>query len=81
MYSNTIEQQSADLNRTGVGRTVSRAINAVRTEEHLWIWLALAVLVALWALSIATWGIPGLYIPAVVAVPVIMFTLLLITRG
>ncbi len=34
-----------------------------------------------WALSVATWGIPGLYIPAVAMVPVMMGILLLISRG
>ncbi len=35
----------------------------------------------LWGLSIAAFGIPGLYIPALVAVPVIFVLLLLISRG
>lgn len=34
-----------------------------------------------WGLSIATWGIPGLYIPALAMVPVMMVILLLISRG
>ncbi|MRU16590.1 hypothetical protein FDP25_14200 [Roseovarius sp. A21] len=34
-----------------------------------------------WGLSIATWGIPGLYIPALAMVPVMMGILLLISRG
>lgn len=34
-----------------------------------------------WGLSIATWGIPGLYIPALAMVPVLMGILLLISRG
>lgn len=44
------------------------------------LFLALAA-VALWGLSFATWGVPGLYLPAVAMVPVIMVTLLLVTRG
>lgn len=35
----------------------------------------------LWGLSIAAFGIPGLYIPAVIAVPVIFGLLVLISRG
>lgn len=81
MYSNTIDQEPTDLNATGSGNVVSRAISAVRNEEHLGIWLAVALLVAFWAVSIATFGVVGLYMPAVAAVPVILFTLLLITRG
>jgi len=37
-------------------------------------------LVALWATSVATWGIPGLYIPALALVPVIWVVLLMISR-
>ncbi|SMX43242.1 hypothetical protein [Actibacterium lipolyticum] len=37
--------------------------------------------IVLWGLSFATWGVPGLYLPAVAAVPVIFALLLLITRG
>lgn len=35
----------------------------------------------LWGLSIAAFGIPGLYIPALIAVPVIFTLLMVITRG
>lgn len=34
-----------------------------------------------WGLSVATWGIPGLYIPALAMVPVLMGLLVLISRG
>jgi hypothetical protein len=37
--------------------------------------------VILWGLSVAAFGIPGLYVPALAAVPVIWTLLLLITRG
>ncbi|KAE9630158.1 hypothetical protein FEE96_17955 [Parasedimentitalea maritima] len=43
--------------------------------------LAIAVFLLLWALSVVTWGIPGLYMPAVAMVPVIFAILMLITRG
>ncbi|MET4101236.1 hypothetical protein ABIE58_000653 [Roseovarius sp. MBR-78] len=45
------------------------------------IFLSLAVFVAGWATSVAIWGIPGLYIPALALVPVIWAALLLISRG
>ena len=35
----------------------------------------------LWGQSIAAVGLPGLYIPAVIAVPVIFLLLVLISRG
>ena len=43
--------------------------------------LAIAVYLALWAASVVTWGLPGLYLPAVAQVPVIFILLMMITRG
>ena len=45
--------------------------------------ILLIVLVALagWGVSIATWGIPGLYLPALALVPVMYLILILISRG
>ena len=40
-----------------------------------------AALVALWGLSFATFGVVGLYLPAVALVPVVMIVLLWITVG
>jgi fatty acid desaturase len=52
-------------------------------ESRLAAKILVTVLFALigWGLSIATWGIPGLYIPALAMVPVMMGILLLISRG
>lgn len=43
--------------------------------------LTLAIFLGGWATSIALWGIPGLYIPALALVPVIWVVLLIISRG
>lgn len=43
--------------------------------------LSLAVFIAGWGASIALWGIPGLYIPALALVPVMWVVLLIISRG
>ncbi|GAW33745.1 hypothetical protein RA2_00788 [Roseovarius sp. A-2] len=43
--------------------------------------LSLAVFIAGWGTSIALWGIPGLYIPALALVPVMWVVLLIISRG
>jgi hypothetical protein len=43
--------------------------------------LSLAVFIAGWAVSVALWGIPGLYIPALALVPVMWVVLLIISRG
>jgi len=43
------------------------------------IWFALILFVSLWLISALTFGLPGLYIPAVALVPVIFCVLILIT--
>ncbi|SEQ29566.1 hypothetical protein [Thalassovita taeanensis] len=42
--------------------------------------LVVLVLLVLWGLSIFAFGVPGLYMPAVAAVPVIWVVLLMISR-
>ncbi|MCG7494360.1 hypothetical protein [Thalassobius sp. Cn5-15] len=39
------------------------------------------VAAVLWGLSIYTFGVPGLYIPALAAVPVVYIMLIIISRG
>lgn len=46
-----------------------------------WLLVAVAVFLALWAGSVALFGIPGLYIPALALVPVIWTVLIIISRG
>lgn len=45
--------------------------------------ILLVVLVALvvWGVSIALWGVPGLYIPALCMVPIVWVLLVMISRG
>ena len=45
------------------------------------IWFFIVAIVSLWGISILTWGVPGLYLPALGFVPVMWIILLLITRG
>ncbi|MFK7939078.1 MAG: hypothetical protein AB8B82_06845 [Roseovarius sp.] len=45
------------------------------------LWAFAAVLVGLWGTSIAMFGIPGLYLPAVALVPCVMVMLIRLTRG
>lgn len=45
------------------------------------IWYALVLVISLWAISGLTFGLPGLYVPAVVLVPIMFSVLLLITWG
>lgn len=55
--------------------------SAKATNPAPLILLIMAFALILWGLSIAAFGIPGLYIPALVAVPVIFTLLMVITRG
>ncbi|MDX1782178.1 MAG: hypothetical protein R3256_12800 [Thalassovita sp.] len=43
--------------------------------------LAALLLIAMWGLSVFLFGIPGLYIPALGAVPVVWVILIAITQG
>ncbi len=43
--------------------------------------LSIAIVLAGWGISVALWGIPGLYIPALGLVPGIWVLLLMISRG
>ena len=43
--------------------------------------LTVLLLLVGWGISVALWGIPGLYIPALAMVPVMWIVLLLISRG
>lgn len=42
--------------------------------------VTLLALIAAWGASVAIWGIPGLYIPALAMVPVVWTILLVISR-
>jgi hypothetical protein len=73
MSAATSQTHAADgTNAAGTTKTTA-------TEKALF----LAVLVALlaWGLAIFTWGVPGLYIPALAMVPVMYVILILISRG
>ncbi|KZY48065.1 hypothetical protein A3731_07145 [Roseovarius sp. HI0049] len=43
--------------------------------------LGVLLVLAAWAAAVVTWGLPGLYIPAVALVPVCMLTIVRITLG
>ena len=52
-------------------------------EAALAVRIIFTVLVALlaWGMSVFTWGIPGLYLPALAMVPVIYLLLIVIAKG
>ncbi len=45
------------------------------------IWYLLAAILCLWIMAIMTWGLPALYLPAVIAAPLVMVLLVIITLG
>lgn len=52
-----------------------------KLSEAAWVWAIVGLLAVLWGTSVALFGIPGLYIPAVAMVPVIFVALVVISRG
>lgn len=56
-------------------------VRLILTSTVARIFTLVVVAVALWAFSILQWGVPGLYVPALAAVPAIMVLLLAVTRG
>lgn len=52
---------------------------AYGAEDNLY--YAVAAFVSLWGCSILLWGLPGLYLPALAMVPVMMLVLILLSRG
>ena len=43
------------------------------------VWFALIMFISLWAISALTFGLPGLYLPALAMVPIMFVVLILIT--
>lgn len=70
----TIADTSAPAATRGKARLTERQQTAA-------ILMTVLLIVAAWGLSFATWGIPGLYVPAVAMVPVVLACLILITVG
>ncbi|HDR27998.1 hypothetical protein NHN26_13515 [Rhodovulum tesquicola] len=52
---------------------------SIWTEAGIWVVVLAAM--ALWALAILKWGVLGLYMPAVISVPIILLILVWISRG
>ena len=55
---------------------------AAEKEPRLWpVYLGVALLVAAWAGSIASFGLPGLFIPPLMMVPVVVLILIRLAWG
>ncbi|GAA6179902.1 hypothetical protein NBRC116594_13400 [Shimia sp. NS0008-38b] len=70
---------AAPATSSDMSKSATRSLRNL--SETTWVWIAIAALVTLWGTSIALFGVPGLYIPAVALVPVIFLALVLISRG
>lgn len=83
--SNARAREAVTAPPTGTGRTdpTGRPTAARKEDGGPVAAILLVVLLALlgWAASVAIWGLPGLYIPALAMVPVIWVVLILISRG
>ncbi len=44
-------------------------------------WYLLAAIVCLWIIAVMTWGLPALYLPAVLLAPLALLMLVLLTFG
>ena len=56
------------------------ARDAVNAKGDDWFYTAAAIF-SMWGCSVMLFGLPGLYIPAVMMVPVMFLILILISRG
>lgn len=63
--------------------TKSEKTRTPLSEDAIALRVILVVIAALaaWGLAVFTWGLPGLYIPALALVPVVWVALLLISFG
>ncbi|MBK1634704.1 hypothetical protein [Rhodovulum adriaticum] len=81
MHSNTIEQPSRAMRILMAVPVFGWILRDLMFGDKDNIWYLIGGGLCLWALAVIKWGVLGLYLPAVAAVPVVMVILLLITRG
>jgi len=55
--------------------------NQPGNKTAAWLIVAVVIFLALWATSVALFGVPGLYLPALALVPVVWAILILVSRG
>ncbi|TDE40094.1 hypothetical protein [Antarcticimicrobium sediminis] len=55
--------------------------NQPDNKAAIWLLVSVVIFLALWAASVALFGVPGLYIPALALVPVVWIVLILVSRG
>lgn len=59
----------------------ARPTNRPGARADLWLLLMVAVILVVWGLCVALFGLPGLYLPALMLVPLIMLLLVRATWG
>lgn len=71
----------AEATPSTLNQTTAESHDKAEKNLEVMAFVLALVLALLWGLSIALFGLPGLYIPAVAAVPVVYVLLLIISQG
>jgi len=72
----------AEDTTTDITQTTEETSENIEKNPTLWpVYLGLAVLVTAWVASIVTFGIPGLFIPALMMVPLAILMLIRLAWG
>lgn len=66
--------------RPALPRRLSFAPDAQRESPNAHIWAFLAPFLGLWAAAVMTFGLPGLYLPALALVPLAFVGLIVLSR-
>lgn len=69
------------FDQQGYARDTAESTATEKTPGAAEAFAAVFLLLVIWGTCVALWGLPGLYLPAVAATPVMMLTILRITLG
>jgi len=81
LSTNTSTLRATARQSVGLDLNIGRALRAMTTSIESRIIMAFVVVLALWAIAIATFGYPALIIPMLCMVPTMFAFLMLITVG
>jgi hypothetical protein len=81
LSTNTSTLRDSTRQSVGLDLNIGRALRAMTTSIESRIIMAVVVVLALWAIAIATFGYPALIIPMLCMVPTMFAFLMLITVG
>lgn len=81
LSTNTSPLRAPARHGVGLDLNIGRAVRAMTASIEARIILGVVVVLALWAIAIATFGYPALIIPVLCMVPTMFAFLMLITVG